>query len=432
MNADPLVWVALASAGLICFLSLGIRVLRGFSRHDLRELCEKRDVPELFGAVLRSHDRVAMGLDMLVVLTTAVFLGSVMAWSWHRSQYTLPIAWPTVLWHALAWGGALLLIRVAIPWTASRLFSAHVLYYCWPLFRLFALVSAPIVLTAQAIDTLMHRIAGRDAPLLDEETLEEEIRSIVSEGHREGLLEVEAREMIEGIIEMADADVSQIMTPRTDMHVIPIDLPWNELLDDVIAAGHTRIPVYQTNRDEIVGILYSKDLLPELAKGADEPRRPLKDLLRRPLFVPETKAVDDLLRMFQQVHTHIAVVLDEYGGVAGLVTIEDVLEEIVGEIVDEYDEDVEQVIRQTSDEVFEAAGRAHVDEVNEAMGIDLPENEDFDTIGGFVFSEFGRVPSSGESIYWNDSIKVTVLEATRRRIERVRIERLNGQSREIA
>ena len=122
--------------------------------------------------------------------------------------------------------------------------------------------------------------------------------------------------MIEGVIELGDADVAEIMTPRTDMHMVQVDLAWDELLADVTSAGHTRIPVYDTNRDDIIGVLYSKDLLPELAKPADDPRKPLRELIRKPLFVPETKAVDDLLSMFQQERTHIAIVLDEYGGVA--------------------------------------------------------------------------------------------------------------------
>ena len=264
----------------------------------------------------------------------------------------------------------------------------------------------------------------------DEESIEEEIRTIVSEGHREGLLEEEAREMIEGVIELGDAIVSHIMTPRTDIHMVQINTPWDEVVESVIDSGHTRVPVYDKSRDDIVGILYSKDLLPELAKSPDEPHRPLAELLRKPLFVPETKPVDDLLKVFQKSRTHIAVVLDEYGGVSGLVTIEDVLEEIVGEIDDEYDQQAEAAIRKIDDDICEALGRAHIDEINELMGFDLPENADFDTIGGFVFAEFGRVPAPGESITWQDAVRVTVLEASRRRVNRVRLERIRKESLE--
>jgi CBS domain containing-hemolysin-like protein len=173
-------------------------------------------------------------------------------------------------------------------------------------------------------------------------------------------------------------------------------------------------------------------LLPELAKGSDEPHRPIAELLRKPLFVPETKAVNDLLQWFQKSRTHLAVVLDEYGGVSGLVTIEDVLEEIVGEIDDEYDQKSEDEISKIDEDVCEALGRAHLDEINAVMGYDLPEDEDFDTIGGFVFAEFGRVPSAGESITWQDAVRVTVLEASRRRVNRVRLERVREESLEMA
>lgn len=432
MTLDPLLWVAIISAALVCFFSVGTRVLRGFSRHDLRELCEKREDVQLFGEVIRSHDRVALGLEVLAVLAITTFIVSSVAWLWGEANHEMPLAWTRAVVHGLLLGLLLTLIRVAVPWTTSRLFSAHVLYYCWPLFGALAVLASPIVGFAQLMDTVLHRVIGRTAPQLDEESLEEEIRTIVTEGHREGLLEGEAREMIEGVIELGDADVAEIMTPRTDMHMVPVDLPWAELLEDVIQSGHTRVPVYDTNRDDIVGVLYSKDLLPELARGGEGPQTPLRDLVRKPLFVPETKAVDDLLKMFQQERTHIAIVLDEYGGVAGLVTIEDVLEEIVGEIVDEYDEDVEEAIQKKDEDIFEAAGRAHVDEINTAMSLELPDDGDFDTIGGFVFSEFGRVPSVGESLLWNDLLKITVLEATRRRIDRVRLERLQTGTREIA
>jgi len=238
--------------------------------------------------------------------------------------------------------------------------------------------------------------------------------------------------MIEGVIELGDAVVSHIMTPRTEMHMIQLNTAWDEAVESVIKSGHTRVPLYDKTRDDVVGMLYSKDLLPELAKCADEPRRPLSALLRKPLFVPETKPVDDLLQLFQKSRTHIAVVLDEYGGVSGLVTIEDALEEIVGEIDDEYDQQAEIEIQKIDDDVCEALGRAHVDQINEIMGLDLPEKEDFDTIGGFVFAEFGRVPTAGESITWRDAVRVTVLEASRRRVNRVRLERVRKESLEMA
>ena len=237
--------------------------------------------------------------------------------------------------------------------------------------------------------------------------------------------------MIEGVIELGDLDVSEIMTPRTDMVCMTLALSWQEALDFVVEAGHTRIPVANKNLDDIVGLLYTKDLLPELAKGPDDPVRPWTALLRDPYFVPETKPIDVLLQEFQQTRNHMAVVLDEYGGVSGLVTMEDVLEEIVGEIVDEYDQDLVEGIRQLDDGLSEALGKVHIDEINERLGLDLPDDGDFDTIGGFVFSRLGHIPAVGEELL-ADNVRITVLEATRRRIERVKIEILDRPRRETA
>jgi CBS domain containing-hemolysin-like protein len=169
-----------------------------------------------------------------------------------------------------------------------------------------------------------------------------------------------------------------------------------------------------------------------LATSDGASRTPIRELLRKPVFVPETKPVHDLLQMFQKMRTHIAVVLDEYGGVAGLVTVEDVLEEIVGEIVDEYDEEVVEEIHMIDDNICEALGKTRIDEINERLGIELPEDGDYTTIGGFVFSELGRVPVSGESLTWQEQVQIRVLEASKRRVERVRIERLTDDQRESA
>jgi CBS domain containing-hemolysin-like protein len=240
---------------------------------------------------------------------------------------------------------------------------------------------------------------------------------------REGPLEEEVRERIEGVIELGDADVSQIMMPRTDMVCLSAALPWPEMLDAVLKAGYTRIPVFGRNRDDILGILHVKDLLAELAKPQATRDEPWTKLLRQPVFVPETKAIDTLLQELQRSRNHMAVVLDEYGGVSGLVTLEDVLEEIVGEIADEHDPAAAEGIRELGPGVVEAPGRVHLDELNERLGLALPEDAEFDTIGGFVFSELGHVPAAGEKLAWRN-LRITVLEATRRRIERVRIETL--------
>jgi CBS domain containing-hemolysin-like protein len=436
VNGDALLWLSIVSVLASCLAATAARALRDFSRHDLQAICERRQKLDRFGDIVRTHEQVALSVEMLVVLAVTLSATAGGLWAWHRFALD-QLAWADVVWPKLLGIVAVVALVLAamvvcLPWSIARVGAERFLYHTWPCWRLASSLVYPLAWCARGVDTLLHRLAGRQPQTPGEDSFEEEIRTIVTEGHREGLLEEDAREMIEGVIELGDVDVSHVMTPRTEMHMVNIHWPWERVLEYVISVGHTRIPVYDKTRDDIVGMLYGKDLLPELAKDPDEPRQPLVELLRKPLFVPEAKAVDDLLALFQQTRTHVAIVLDEYGGVSGLVTIEDVLEEIVGEIEDEYDPEAVEEIRRIDEDVCEALGRAHVEEINEVMGFDLPEDEDFDTIGGFVFTEFGRVPLAGESMTWLDQVEVTVLEATRRRVSRVRLERIRKESREMA
>jgi CBS domain containing-hemolysin-like protein len=430
VNVDALAWIAVIGLLATCFAAIAARSLHSFSRYELEQICQLREQPEKFAEILKHHETIALGVEIVTMLLAALSVAAGALWTWQTFAIEYSQPWVVFLVAAAVLGLLVGVATVWVPWSIARIGAAQFLHSTWPLWRSVGQIARPLVWCAHLLDALLYRVLGRGEERADEESIEEEIRTIVSEGHREGLLEEEAREMIEGVIELGDANVSHIMTPRTDIHMVQINMPWDEVVESIIQSGHTRVPVYDKSRDHIVGIVYSKDLLPELAKSPDESPRPLPELLRKPLFVPETKPVDDLLKLFQKSRTHIAVVLDEYGGVSGLVTIEDVLEEIVGEIDDEYDQQAEAAIRKIDEDTCEALGRAHVQEINELMGFDLPDNADFDTIGGFVFAEFGRVPTAGETITWHDSVRVTVLEASRRRVNRVRLERIRKESLE--
>jgi len=419
--------VAMASLVVISLAAIGARSLVEFSRHELAEICRRRKSPDRLGEVLRRHDQLALAAETLQVVATAVAILAGASLLWPHG----PPSWTRLGLSAAAAGLVLLAVEVWIPWAIVHLWAAPFVYYTWPLWRGVGILLAPLVLGARFVDALLHRLLGRVPDLPDEESFEDEIRTIVTEGHREGLLEEDAREMIEGVIELSDVDVSEIMTPRTDMVSMPLSLSWQEALEFVIQVGHTRIPVYDTNRDDLVGILVTKDLLPELAKGRHPPQQPWTEMLREPYFVPETKPIDVLLQEFQRTRNHMAVVLDEYGGVSGLVTIEDVLEEIVGEIIDEYDKDLVDGIKHLDDGVDEALGKVHIDEINQRLGLKLPDDGDFDTIGGLVFSELGHVPLVGEELV-RGNVRITVVEATRRRIVRVRIEILDHRKHATA
>lgn len=431
MNADAVFWLAIMGIVAASLAATAVRTLRDFSRRELEELSERRQNQDRFADILHHHDRVALAVDMLFVCLATIAVTCSAIWAW----ISWPPGSPAQSWWLLvavlaALGLILTIATVWLPWSICRVAAAPFLYHTWPLWSFMGRVFYPLVLGARTVDMLLHRATGRKSEAADEDTIEEEILTIVSEGQREGLIEEDAREMIEGVMELGDAIVSHIMTPRTEVEMLNVNTPWEEVVESVVESGHTRIPVYDKSRDDVVGILYVKDLLPELTKDPDQPRRPLAGLVRKPHFVPETKAVDDLLQWFQKTRTHIAVVLDEFGGVSGLVTIEDVLEEIVGEIDDEYDQKSEDLVRKIDDDVCEPLGHAHIDEINDSMGFELPDEEEYDTIGGFVFAEFGRVPAVGESMTWNDKVRVTVLDASRRRVSRVRLERVRKESLE--
>ncbi len=430
MSADALFWLAIASLAVTCLATIGARTLADFSRHELEEICRRRNSLERLGRILRGHDHAALAAETLQRIATSVLVAAIAFWLAGDGSAATP-TWKFLTWTVLLGAAALVVVDVWVSWGMAQLWAAPILYFTWPLWRAVGAVMTPLAFGARFVDTVLHRLAGRMPEEPDEGSFEEEIRTVVTEGHREGLLEEDARDMIEGIIELGDVDVSEVMTPRTDMVVISKSMSWHQALDFVVRVRHTRIPVYEENRDDIVGILYVKDLLPELAKQPHEEVRPWTELLREPYFVPETKPVDVLLQEFQLTHNHMAVVLDEYGGVSGLVTMEDVLEEIVGEIIDESDKELVEEVRHIGDGVAEALGKVHIDEINDRLKLELPDNGEYDTIGGMVFSQLGHVPMPGEEVNWNN-VRITVLEATRRRIERVRIEVLDHSRRETA
>ena len=428
MNPKIALWLAIAGLVSSCLAAIGAKSLSKFSPRQLEEIGRRRKSPNRLGEILRHDQRAALAAETLQVAAMALYIGGAAWWAWLEASPSGTIDAQT-LWTVVAAGTVLLLaMEIWIPWAVMRLWAAPFVYYTWPLWRGLDLLLFPLVVGARFVDAVLHRLAGRVPEEPDGESFEEEIRTIVTEGHREGLLEEDAREMIEGVIQLGDVDCSEIMTPRTDMVSLPLSRTWDEMIQFAIQAEHTRIPVFHKTRDDIVGILHIKDLLPEMAKPPAERVEPWSKLLREPYFVPETKPVDVLLQEFQRTRHHVAIVLDEYGGVSGLVSMEDVLEEIVGEIGDEYDEELVDGIKELEDGAFEALGRVHIDEINERLALNLPDDSDFDTIGGFVFSELGHIPARGEQLVFNNA-RITVVDATSRRIERLRIEILEGSQK---
>jgi len=422
VTADTAFWIFLGGLPLVGITAIAAKALRLFSRHRLDSLCRRREAPERFGQILRQHGRVGRSAEHLTLLIVIMTISMALQWI---SGLTQVVGEPFTAAAALVMVVlAMFMFFVWIPTAVVDLWAEGFLYWTWPVWRALDRLLTPLVAVGKFVDVVLHRLAGRPRQPPDEEAFEDEIRSIVTEGHREGLLEEDAREMIEGVIELGDCVVTEVMTPRTDMVSMHVGLSLEDAARFAVESAHSRIPVYDKNRDDIVGILYAKDMLPEFMKPEAKRADDLLQVIREAHFVPETKPVDALLEEFQQTRNHMAIVLDEYGGVSGLVTIEDVLEEIVGEIVDEYDPDLVEGIRRIDDRTCELLARVHIDEVNERLHVNLPDDDDFDTIGGFVLSRLGRVPAVGEEVRW-ENIRLTVLDVTTRRIERVRLEILD-------
>lgn len=205
----------------------------------------------------------------------------------------------------------------------------------------------------------------------------------------------ERREMIKGIEELSETTVKEVMVPRIDTVFLPIDASREELLETVTACGHSRIPVYSETIDDVIGVLYVKDILHVIAKNEEID---LRTLVRKPFFVPESKRIDSLLREFKRRHVHIAIAIDEYGGVSGIVCMEDIIEEIVGDIQDEFDNEREDIVA-LGEASWLCDARVNIEDLNEETGLELPD-DGFDTLGGFVFDLFGKIPSRYEKVSW--------------------------------
>jgi CBS domain containing-hemolysin-like protein len=263
------------------------------------------------------------------------------------------------------------------------------------------------------MEMLRRFLAGR------KKVTEEEIQELMNAGEEEGLINEEENEMIQSILALGDTVVREIMVPRTDMAYVTVDATVREVLNSIIACGHSRIPVFDGTIDNIVGLVYAKDLLKYW--GMDESAVVLKNILRPPYFIPESKNLEELLHEFKKKRIHIAIVIDEYGGTSGLVTIEDLLEQIVGDIQDEYDVEEEWLVEE-ADGAAVVDARLPIEELEEHFGIDI-EREKFDTVGGLIFHLTGRIPAAGEEVE-NGAIRLKVLDADERKISKVRITRL--------
>ena len=280
--------------------------------------------------------------------------------------------------------------------------------------RFFIVFFAPLAMLALGVSNLLVRPFGLTATFAAPMITEEELRAMLEASAQSGAIEEDEKEIIRNVISFGDTDVRQVMTPRIDVKAIDVGAGLPVLLELIVESGHSRIPVYETSVDTVVGIVHAKDLLPALARG--ERTLDLRPLMRLPLVVPENRRIDDLLDEFRRSSVQMAIIQDEYGGTAGLVTVEDLLEELVGEIQDEYDQEDAQ-FQTLEPGVYRVDARMAIDDLNDLLDLDLP-HDDFDTIGGFVFGQFGRQPEVGESVGY-ENLEFTVEKTDGRRVDQV-------------
>ncbi|MEZ6242617.1 MAG: hemolysin family protein [Phycisphaerales bacterium] len=318
------------------------------------------------------------------------------------------------------------LLGVVIPYSiAEHSGERTVILASFPV-RVWYILLTPVRGIVRFIDEVVRRLAGSEA--LDEhEEIEAELLSVVEEGERGGRLDETEREMIEAVVEFRSTTAEQVMTPRTEVDALEYTDDRDAVMRFIDEHGHSRVPVYEESLDKIVGVLYAKDLLRWIVNHERNGKVfTLREILRPVTFVPETKTVRELLTELLAAKVHIAMVADEYGGTAGLVTIEDIVEEVFGEIQDEYEdeEDVHEIEVDAEARSAELDARFHIDDANdelEEIGLELPESDEYDTVGGFVVVTLGRIPETGETLT-HAGMCLTILEAEPTRVVRVRVE----------
>lgn len=430
-------WIAVSSTALSGLLSSLHFALRGYKHRKLEELAGDEGMKKL-GPVLADIDGHVLAVGFLrVVCNVAIVVSMVLLFATRTHGVTIhgveeDAAVTLGVWRLMgavaAASGLLYLFSFVIPMSVADHFGERLLLATSGLVRLLHALAVPIR-AVRLIDAGIRRLAGAH-DVTEAEEHKEELLSVVTEGERGGNIDESEREMIEAVVEFGERTVEEIMTPRTEIEGFELTDNLAFIRQFVEKHGHSRIPVYENDYDHIAGILYAKDLIKWV--GRDGSGFKLRSVLRPALFVPESKALGELLDELRARKIHIAIVLNEYGSTVGLVTFEDLLEEIVGEIHDEYEPIEDTLSGVELDESTHAAeieAREYITDANKALqpiGVELPEGEDYDTVGGYVLATFGHIPVAGETFRKNGHF-VTVLEAEPMRVIRVRVERAAPQ-----
>ncbi len=418
MDSGSTIMAVLLGGTLLAFLALQMAdaALPLLRQSHVRESIGERGIRE---AALRRLRSSRDHYDDLVWLLTLLSVAGASALTVGLLLRATDLPWPLIaLGVAGLWLAALLLVPVvqflvrALPVRRLVVGGVLVQFALWPLLPLRRISRSGLQLSAardatngHAPDTNGGHEGGEPQIPVEEEIADEP-------------LELHERAMIHAILHLDETPVRELMVPRVDVISVDVTTPLDEAVERILDSGHSRLPVYEEGKDNIVGILYSRDLLAAEARGGRAASPALRDLMRPAFFVPESKRVDEMLTEFQERRVHIAIIVDEYGGVAGIVTIEDLLEEIVGEIQDEFDPDEPVIERSPSGEAVVDASMP-VDEFNTEFSAEISP-EGFDTLGGLLYARLGKIPEPGDVVNEN-GLRLQVITTTGRRVRRVRV-----------
>jgi CBS domain containing-hemolysin-like protein len=418
----------LIATAIRAFFALARSALINMRRPRLVELEQKGVTSARAIQELTEHSGRLLATAEVGALLGLVFAAGIAAWGFVPSVFDwlvslditfIPLeVWQVVAFLIVMFAVALFLFvfgRLVPEALAVRYTEPLALALIRPMQAMSALLS-PLVRFAVVLSNLLSIPMGGQKRESASLVTEEEIKTMVDAGEEEGLIHEDEKEMILSVLDFGDTVARQVMVPRIGMTALDVNTPFDEALDMVVSAGHSRVPVYRGSIDEIIGILYAKDMLKMLRDGK---KPPLEHMLRQVLFMPESKRVSELLQELQKTRVHVSIVVDEYGGTAGLVTIEDILEEIVGEIQDEFDAEEPESVPLPNGAGYVLDAGMNLEDASELLKIELPRDES-DTLGGFIYDQLGKVPEVGETVNWSDAI-FEVLSVSDRRILKIKV-----------
>ena len=418
------------SSCFIAYVSIVGEALNNYALSQLMELIPEEDEAriEQFENLTRRED------EFIQVASIAQIIGIVFHFAGWSLLIPADLTW-LLQWQHLLVAGSMSVLFVVVcviiipPWIVRHRDEAALLVLL-PGFALVAIPFRPLTAISSSVRRIGARLEGVPVETA-EESFQEDLADSLEEAEREGLLDEDERAMIHKVVELGQTPASKAMIPRTDMICADVDDGLEKATELAIKHGHSRIPVFEGDVDHIVGIFYTRDLIPLRSAGTEAHAPELRTMIRPAKFWPESKPLDELLREMRSDRLKIAILADEHGGTAGMITLEDILEEIVGEIEDEYDEgELERAHRPISPFTHgtaEVDGDVDLDEANRVLEINLPEDAAYVSVGGFFLSRSGRLPKVGEQVEDGD-LRLTVIDADEKRIKRLQIERLTVDS----